>query len=78
MEKQMEKYKFDYFILWLFVFICFGSFVWQTRETRLEQSHRFDRQHTEVMEIVKPMQEQLAQGGIVLPLALPDTSVGQP
>ena len=34
----MEKYKIDYFILWVFVFICFGSFVWQTRETRLEQN----------------------------------------
>ena len=74
----MEKYKIDYFILWCFVFICFGSFVWQTRETRLEQNHRFDRQHSEVMDIVKPMQEQLAQGGIVLPLTSPVISDGQP
>jgi hypothetical protein len=78
MEEPMEKYKIDYFILWIFVFICFGSFVWQTRETRLEQNQRFDRQHIEVMNIVKPMQEQLAQGGIVLPLAPPGTSDGQP
>ena len=74
----MEKYKIDYFILWVFVFICFASFVWQPRETRLEQNQRFDRQHVEVMSIVKPMQEQLAQGGSVLPLAPPGTSDGQP
>ncbi len=72
----MDKYKIDYFILWIFVFLCFSAFVWQTRETRLEQNQRFDQQHLEVMEIVRPMQEQLSQGGIVLPLPLPETSNG--
>ena len=62
---------FDHFLPWVLVFVLVGLSAWQQTLSRTDQNARFAElraMHGDVLEEIKPIQQQLMTQGLVIPL----------